>query len=483
MQSLPGGGLRIGAAVRLNDVAANPRVSSDWPVLREAVHKAASAQLRNLATIGGNLLQKTRCAYFRSEEQVPCNRRELGSGCGARQGRSDRHALFGWTEDCVATHPADPAVALAALDAEVLTRRPDGGRRIPVRELHHLPGDRIDADTVLEPDELIVALELAAPARHSAYVKVRERKSYEYALVSAAVTVELADDGTILAARIALGSVALRPWRLEQAERWLPGLRPDDPRVTEALDAAMSEARPAGQSSYKVAASAARASCGPIRSSLLVNYAETHPVSGHPWSSKKLRECYEDGARAFGWRGRPSEPGRDGPWLVGQGMADCGMGCFRNPSDAQVRLRADGTARIESGFQDIGTGTLTIFPQIVGDVLGLEPGLVSCAMGDAALPEAGPTYGSSSTMGVGAAVMAAAQDFAAGEAIGSRPRPHPGRRRPGRGHGFRRPRGLGRKWIFRSGAEWSVRAAYLRRHNRRGRCRPRAWFALDVTQL
>lgn len=252
MQSLPGGGLRIGAAVRLNDVAADPRVSSDWPVLREAVHKAASAQLRNLATIGGNLLQKTRCAYFRSEEQAPCNRRELGSGCGARQGRSDRHALFGWTEDCVATHPADPAVALAALDAEVLTRRPDGGRRIPVRELHHLPGDRIDADTVLEPDELIVALELAAPARHSAYVKVRERESYEYALVSAAVTVELADDGTILAARIALGSVALRPWRLEQAERRLPGLRPDDPRVTEALDAAMSEARPAGQSSYKV---------------------------------------------------------------------------------------------------------------------------------------------------------------------------------------------------------------------------------------
>jgi xanthine dehydrogenase YagR molybdenum-binding subunit len=142
----------------------------------------------------------------------------------------------------------------------------------------------------------------------------------------------------------------------------------------------------------------------------LVNYAGTHPVSGQPWSSKKLRECYEDGARAFGWRGRPSEPGRDGPWLVGQGMADCAMGCFRNPSDAQVRLWADGTARIESGFQDIGTGTLTIFPQIVGDVLGLEPGLVSCAMGDTTLPEAGPTYGSSSTMGVGAAVMAAAQD-------------------------------------------------------------------------
>ncbi len=142
----------------------------------------------------------------------------------------------------------------------------------------------------------------------------------------------------------------------------------------------------------------------------LANYADSHPVTGQPWSSKKLRECYEDGARAFGWRGRPSEPERDGDWLVGQGMADCAMGCFRNPSDANVRLHADGTAVIEAGFQDIGTGTLTIFPQLVAGVLGLEPGMVSCAMGDTILPQAGPTFGSSSTMGVGAAVMAAAHD-------------------------------------------------------------------------
>ncbi len=142
----------------------------------------------------------------------------------------------------------------------------------------------------------------------------------------------------------------------------------------------------------------------------LANYADSHPVTGQPWSSKKLRECYEDGARAFGWRGRPSEPERDGDWLVGQGMADCAMGCFRNPSDADVRLHADGTAVIEAGFQDIGTGTLTIFPQLVAGVLGLEPGMVSCAMGDTVLPQAGPTFGSSSTMGVGAAVMVAAHD-------------------------------------------------------------------------
>jgi xanthine dehydrogenase YagR molybdenum-binding subunit len=142
----------------------------------------------------------------------------------------------------------------------------------------------------------------------------------------------------------------------------------------------------------------------------LANHADRHPVTGQPWSSKKLRECYADGARAFGWRGRPSEPEREGDWLVGQGMADCAMGCFRNPSDANVRLHADGTAVIEAGFQDIGTGTLTIFPQIVAGVLGLEPGMVSCAMGDTALPQAGPTFGSSTTMGVGAAVIAAARD-------------------------------------------------------------------------
>jgi xanthine dehydrogenase YagR molybdenum-binding subunit len=142
----------------------------------------------------------------------------------------------------------------------------------------------------------------------------------------------------------------------------------------------------------------------------LASYAETDPVSGKQWSSKKLRECYEQGARAFSWTRRPSEPRRDGSWLVGQGMAACSMGCFRMPSDAQVRLRADGSAVIEAGFQDIGTGTLTIFPQIVSDVLGLEPGMVTCRMGDTELPEAGPTYGSSSTMGVGAAVMRAAED-------------------------------------------------------------------------
>jgi xanthine dehydrogenase YagS FAD-binding subunit len=217
-------------------------------VLQQAIHRAASAQLRNLATIGGNLLQKTRCPYFRSEDPVPCNRRRPGSGCAAITGQNDRHALFGWTQECIATFPADPPVALAALDAEVVTN----ARRIPVTSFYVLPSAQLDSDTVLEPGELIEAIEIQGPAEHSAYIKVRERESYEYALVSAAATVELGPDGTIATARVALGSVAMAPWRLNEAEQQLAGLRPDAPEVKEVLEQALSHARPAGGSGYKV---------------------------------------------------------------------------------------------------------------------------------------------------------------------------------------------------------------------------------------
>jgi xanthine dehydrogenase YagS FAD-binding subunit len=253
IERLPGGGLRIGALVRLNHVAGSEDVQRDWPVLVEAIHKSASAQLRNLATIGANLLQKTRCPYFRSEDSAPCNRRMPGSGCAAREGYDERHALFGWTEDCIATQPSDPAVALAALDAQVVTRSASGGRRIAVTDFHVLPADGVDRDSVLERGELIEAIELGQPAPHSAYVKVRERESYEYALASAAATVELDDDGRIESARIALGSVALRPWRLTEAERRIAGRAPDDPAVTAALDAALAETRPVPGSAYKIA--------------------------------------------------------------------------------------------------------------------------------------------------------------------------------------------------------------------------------------
>ena len=253
IERLPGGGLRIGALVRLNHVAANEDVERDWPVLREAIHKSASAQLRNLATIGANLLQKTRCPYFRTEDAVACNRRVPGSGCAARQGHDERHALFGWTEDCIAVQPSDPAVALAALDAHVVTRSAGGGRRLLVTDFHVLPADGVDRDTVLERGELIEAIELGSPAPRSAYVKVRERESYEYALASAAATVELDDGGRIESARIALGSVALRPWRLTEVERRIAGLAPDDPAVTAALDVALAQAQPVPGSAYKVA--------------------------------------------------------------------------------------------------------------------------------------------------------------------------------------------------------------------------------------
>jgi xanthine dehydrogenase YagS FAD-binding subunit len=249
---LPEGGLRIGALVRLNDAAQHESVMRDYPVLSQAILKAASAQLRNLATIGGNPLQKTRCPYFRAEEQLPCNKRHPGSGCSALHGINDKHAIFGWSEARVATQPSDPAVALAALDATYVTADRDGGRRIPATELHTLPGDRPELDTVLRPGELITAIELSQPSPHSAYLKLRERESYEYAIVSAAAVLELAN-GVIRRARIALGSVAHRPWRLSAAESRLAGLSPSDSDgIRAAIELSFAEARSLSHNAYKI---------------------------------------------------------------------------------------------------------------------------------------------------------------------------------------------------------------------------------------
>jgi len=223
IEALPQGGLRIGALVRLNDAAQHKSVMRDYPVLSQAILKAASPQLRNLATIGGNPLQKTRCAYFRAEEILPCNKRKPGSGCSALHGINDKHAIFGWTQDCVATQPSDPAVALAALDAVFVTEHRDGGRRIPATQFHTLPDQRPQDHNVLRHGELITAIELSEPAHRSAYLKVRERESYEYATVSAAAVLEL-EGATIRRARVALGSVAHRPWRLNATEQRLAGL-------------------------------------------------------------------------------------------------------------------------------------------------------------------------------------------------------------------------------------------------------------------
>jgi xanthine dehydrogenase YagS FAD-binding subunit len=251
VEPLAGGGLRIGALVKLNDAAQHPAVMRDYPVLSQSILKAASAQLRNLATLGGNLLQRTRCPYFRAEETLPCNKRVPGSGCAAREGLNDKHAIFGWTDACVAVQPSDPAVALAALDAIVVTQARDGGRRIPAREFHTLPADGPERDNVLRHGELITAIEVSGPAPRSAYLKVRERESYEYATVSAAAAVEI-ENGVIRQARIALGSVAHRPWRLDEAERRLVGLHVGSPEIRTAVDAAFSDARPLSRNAYKI---------------------------------------------------------------------------------------------------------------------------------------------------------------------------------------------------------------------------------------
>lgn len=244
--------LRWGALARMSDVAAHPVVAAEYPVLRDSLLRAASAQLRNMATIGGNLQQRTRCPYFRSDTFVPCNKRLPGSGCSARHGDTSGQAIFGWSESCVATHPSDLAVALAAVDAVVVVQSPRGERRIPATDFHRLPGDTPEIHTELAADELIVAVEIPRAAPHSRFLKVRERASYEFAVVSAAVVVEL-DGSRITAARIALGGVAHRPWRLTAAEAALVGISLDDRNaLTEAVALSFTDARPLADNGYKV---------------------------------------------------------------------------------------------------------------------------------------------------------------------------------------------------------------------------------------
>jgi xanthine dehydrogenase YagS FAD-binding subunit len=248
---LDGDVLHLGALATLNEVAAHELVRDRFPVLRQAIHKSASAQLRNLATIGGNPIQGTRCPYFRSESPTPCNKRRPGSGCAARHGIAENHAIFGWTDDCVAVQPSDPATALVALDSTVITADQNGGRRLAIRDLHKLPAEDPTVHHVLRPGEIIVEIEIGGAARDSAYVKVRERESYEYALVSAAVALDL-DGELITRARIAVGSVAMKPWRLERAERSLAGMRIGSPEMGESVRAAFAEARPLPDSAYKI---------------------------------------------------------------------------------------------------------------------------------------------------------------------------------------------------------------------------------------
>jgi xanthine dehydrogenase YagS FAD-binding subunit len=254
IEALPNGGLRIGALVRMGDLAAHPEVRASFPVIAEALLFAASGQLRNMASIGGNIMQRTRCAYFRDEDGLACNKRRPGSGCSALHGVNRNHAIFGWSDDCVATSPSDLAVALATLDASVIVRGPFGERSVPFSDFPRLPGETPERDNVLERGDLIVAIEVSAsfPGRASHYLKVRDRQSYEFALVSAAAVVEL-EARRIRSARLALGGVAHKPWRLAETEAALRGAVLDD---TEALRSAISlsfvEARPLAHNAFKI---------------------------------------------------------------------------------------------------------------------------------------------------------------------------------------------------------------------------------------
>jgi len=245
------GGLRIGAGVTNSALAADRAVRERYPLLAQAVLAGASGQLRNVATVGGNLLQRTRCAYFQDVTK-PCNKRAPGSGCPAREGEHRNHAVLGHSEACVATHPSDMAVALAALGATVHVAGPGGAREIPIPGLHRLPGDAPERDTVLEPGELIVALELGPPAAgRSAYRKVRDRASYAFAVVSVAVAVEL-DGEEVRDCRIAFGGLAHVPWRAERAEAALRGGPASEDAFRAAADAELAAAEPLRDNAFKV---------------------------------------------------------------------------------------------------------------------------------------------------------------------------------------------------------------------------------------
>jgi xanthine dehydrogenase YagS FAD-binding subunit len=250
--AIPGGGVRIGANVRNSDLAADRIIRARYPVLSQALLSGASGQLRNLATTGGNLLQRTRCVYFQ-DVTTPCNKREPGTGCSAIGGYTRYHAILGASDQCIAVHPSDMAVAMAALDATVIVLGRGGERRIPVVDFHRLPGDTPDKDTVLEHGELITAVELPALpfAAHSTYRKVRDRASFAFALVSVAAALDV-DAGRVRNVRIALGGVAHKPWRASKAEASLKGQPARVEQFERAADAELAAAQPLEGNAFKV---------------------------------------------------------------------------------------------------------------------------------------------------------------------------------------------------------------------------------------
>ena len=250
---LPNGGVRAGAGVRNSDLANHEIIRTHYPLLSQALLNGASPQLRNMATTAGNLMQRTRCYYFMDTAFPACNKREPGSGCAAIQGFNRIHAILGASESCIATNPSDMSVALAALEATVHVEGPGGKRAIPIADFHLLPGSTPHIETSLKPDELITAVELPAPkfAKHSYYLKVRDRQSYAFALVSVAAGLEL-EGGTIKSAGLALGGVALKPWRSLEAEKALKGAAPTAEAFQKAARLALDGAKPQKDNAFKI---------------------------------------------------------------------------------------------------------------------------------------------------------------------------------------------------------------------------------------
>jgi xanthine dehydrogenase YagS FAD-binding subunit len=255
VEELPEGkGVRIGALARNSDVADHPLIQQRYPVLSQAFLAGASPQLRNMATVGGNLLQRTRCYYFYDPAFPACNKRNPGSGCGALEGYNRIHAILGQSDKCIATNPSDMNVALAALDAVVRVQGAKGEREIPLADFHRLPGNTPNVDTNLQPNELITAVDLPAMpfATRSHYLKVRDRASYAFAIVSVAAILDLRSDGTINSARIALGGVSHQPWRALEAEKKLIGQKGDEKSFRIAAETALAGAKGYKHNAFKI---------------------------------------------------------------------------------------------------------------------------------------------------------------------------------------------------------------------------------------
>ena len=253
IESLPNGGLRLGALFPNSDTADHEQVRKKYPLLSQAILAGASPQLRNMATNGGNLLQRTRCYYFMDTAFPQCNKREPGSGCGAIEGFNRIHAILGASDQCIATHPSDMCVALVALDAVVRVLGPKGERTIAMKDFHRLPGTTPQIDTNLHPDELILSIDLPPSpyAQHSHYLKMRDRASYAFALVAVAAALEL-EGQNIRSARVVLGGVAHKPWRSEEAENTLKGKAMSPEVFAAAADIALHGAKPHRDNAFKV---------------------------------------------------------------------------------------------------------------------------------------------------------------------------------------------------------------------------------------